>query len=765
MASRTPSLNDRSDIAVSREIDSKYDDVKKVADAIDEVVLVAGNLSLLTEVNDARTELLGLLDVLGIKTEILAVYGISTEIVSLVEGKVTLDSLYADKVKLDSLFADKAVLDSLYADKTILDALYASKAQFDIVMANLADITVVGDNIASVIEVAGSIDNVNTLVPNLGNVDTVALNMLDVNAVAENVYNTGVVARNIADINTIVTDVVPNMAEVLLVDEKAAQVSQDKFDVTNMKDAVYNTFYDFHVRYLGSLLEDPTTNYWGDPLIDGAMYFNTIDNALKVYDLGGDRWIIIPQTLLTGLTDVDITALTVGDVLTWNGTSWVNSAITAIDASAIVSGTIDAARLPSYVDDVVEYADLAGFPVEGEAGKIYIALDTNKAYRWSGSVYVYITSGVVDSVNGQTGIVNIVDVTGNAGTVTNGVYTSDIGVSVQGYNVDTVVDAGYVHTDNNFTGVLKTKLDGIEDGATADQTGAEIQALYEAQPDKVLTDVNKIALSLDAGISVVAGELTWNADEVTADLGLGTAVVQVGQELLIRIRNGSGSTIANGTVVMAIGSIGNSGRIVVGPHDGTKINADRVVGIMTEDIANGFDGFATIIGKVRKINTTGTSVGETWVDGTKLYVKPNDAGNLTMVEPLDGEVKMAVAYVVKAHTAGTLYVRITGVDTNGFKEWVNTQLLDKVDVSVLTGLNVFRADKVLASKDVVNMIYSAGNLVKIRYTADVDVDYEVLTYSGEDLVNVAHYVDSVFKGDTVLTYSGGELVSSIFVGV
>ncbi len=57
--------------------------------------------------------------------------------------------------------------------------------------------------------------------------------------------------------------------------------------------------------------------------------------------------------------------------------------------------------LPSYVDDVVEYANLAAFPVTGETGKIYIALDTNYQYRWSGSMYVQLaspgmsTSGVV----------------------------------------------------------------------------------------------------------------------------------------------------------------------------------------------------------------------------------------------------------------------------------------------------------------------------------------------------------------------------------
>ena len=54
-------------------------------------------------------------------------------------------------------------------------------------------------------------------------------------------------------------------------------------------------------------------------------------------------------------------------------------------------GLIPSQYLPSYVDDVVEYASAAAFPSAGEGGKIYVALDTNLTYRWGGTSYVEIS--------------------------------------------------------------------------------------------------------------------------------------------------------------------------------------------------------------------------------------------------------------------------------------------------------------------------------------------------------------------------------------
>ena len=66
----------------------------------------------------------------------------------------------------------------------------------------------------------------------------------------------------------------------------------------------------------------------------------------------------------------------------------LNSGVAELDSA----GKVLSSQLPSYVDDVIEYDTYSEFPVSGESGKIYIDKQTNKTYRWTGTVYCVIGS-------------------------------------------------------------------------------------------------------------------------------------------------------------------------------------------------------------------------------------------------------------------------------------------------------------------------------------------------------------------------------------
>lgn len=75
-------------------------------------------------------------------------------------------------------------------------------------------------------------------------------------------------------------------------------------------------------------------------------------------------------------------------------------------ATLDITGKVPASQLPSFVDDVLEFNDLASFPVTGANGVIYVAIDSNKTYRWSGSTYIEISPSAVTSVFGRSGVVS-----------------------------------------------------------------------------------------------------------------------------------------------------------------------------------------------------------------------------------------------------------------------------------------------------------------------------------------------------------------------
>ena len=71
-------------------------------------------------------------------------------------------------------------------------------------------------------------------------------------------------------------------------------------------------------------------------------------------------------------------------------------------ASLDANGKISTYQLPSYVSDVLEFRSFDRFPTTGEVNKIYIALDTNKTYRWGGTVYVEIGSSLALGETSET---------------------------------------------------------------------------------------------------------------------------------------------------------------------------------------------------------------------------------------------------------------------------------------------------------------------------------------------------------------------------
>jgi hypothetical protein len=100
-------------------------------------------------------------------------------------------------------------------------------------------------------------------------------------------------------------------------------------------------------------------------------------------------------------------------------------------ASLDSGGKVPSSQLPSFVDDVVEFANLASFPVTGETGKIYVALDNNKTYRWSGSAYIEISPSEVTSVFSRSGAVTAQSGDYTAAQITNAPAGNISSITVQ----------------------------------------------------------------------------------------------------------------------------------------------------------------------------------------------------------------------------------------------------------------------------------------------------------------------------------------------
>ena len=311
----------------------------------------------------------------------------------------------------------------------------------------------------------------------------------------------------------------------------------------------------------------------------------------------------------------------------------------------IVSDTATSAIIVSPVSDsIVVWGQMGppGIPgvpgPQGPAGidRISLAQDVDTTALAEGSILIYSTvtqkwtagpdvRGAVNTVDGQTG-----DIT-----------------SAQ------LLDA-VKKEDGSGSGLDADLLDGLNSSST---NIASTVMTRDASGSTGIGIINLDTATTNATVS--AGELWWaNEDkDKTLAVGMQDGITQhVGQDIYFRVK--ASSAITKGQVVMATGTVGNSGVITAAPATGlTPETGIYVMGIATQNIAQNAFGYVTQFGLIQGINTAAS--GENWTDGTILYLDPSIAGGLTKYTHTAPAPRVLVAMVVHAQQNGSLFVRVT----------------------------------------------------------------------------------------------------------
>lgn len=130
--------------------------------------------------------------------------------------------------------------------------------------------------------------------------------------------------------------------------------------------------------------------------------------------------------------------------------------------------------------------------------------------------------------------------------------------------------------------------------------------------DPPLQPVDEVAFDTSAIPGDYAeGTMRWNQTDHTVeiDTGLNAVTIQLGQEIVIKARNNTGSTITNGSVVRITGATGNRPTIALAQANAVA-TASETIAVATQDITNNSDGFVTSFGAVRDIDTSSFSAGD-----------------------------------------------------------------------------------------------------------------------------------------------------------
>jgi hypothetical protein len=186
--------------------------------------------------------------------------------------------------------------------------------------------------------------------------------------------------------------------------------------------------------------------------------------------------------------------------------------------------------LPSYVDDVLEYADLASLPATGAAGKIYVTLDTNKIYRWSGTIYVEISSSaggggtwgsIIGTLSNQTDLQAALDAKQNSLGFTP--VTDARTLTINGVAYDLTANRTWTISGllpvGGTAGQILSKVDGANYNTTWIDNFAS-QLKHEVKLGATLAKGKAVYVSSANGTNMIVSAAS-NASEATSSKTLG----------------------------------------------------------------------------------------------------------------------------------------------------------------------------------------------------------------------------------------------------
>ena len=215
----------------------------------------------------------------------------------------------------------------------------------------------------------------------------------------------------------------------------------------------------------------------------------------------------------------------------------------------LVDGKVPAAQLPSYVDDIIEVANYAALPATGETGKIYLTLDNNKIYRWSGSVYIEIAAEnavwgqIVGTLSNQTDLQSALNLrvpyTGATANVDLGTHTLSSKNLVVNHTSGSGV-AAQITKGGNGEALTVVKSSGT--GNAASITGG-------------VTLLSELHLNTDLADAYIASAAIWNAKQ---DALNGTGFVKI-SGTTISYDNTSYLPLTGGTVTGTLTMNGSGG--------------------------------------------------------------------------------------------------------------------------------------------------------------------------------------------------------------